>query len=364
MSDQAGPHVPQPAQVPAAPAPGAARGQRWRVLALAALALAAAGAWAGFNVPLLRAKYAARQLAAATTDEDRARCADALLACGEPGVRRLVEYVRTGPDPVRASAAGALDRHLTSLPDGDARAVTISGMVLDAFPGADDGGKRAVLDLAPTILKRTANAHAQRCRTIAAEGLKMTDPGTRLAAVRLAIHPDVRLRAELVPLLGAPEPELRGATLFALAAVGEGEQLLSDEDLFRWLHDADAGVRKVCRDALVGRDRSDAEIALGRRLTHADPTERLKLLLDLRYDDDVPDPEPWLERLSRDPEPAVRAGAARVAAELAGEHRQPCPAWVARVADADQHPTVRFVATHYRRQPTAAPDPVRPVGGP
>ena len=113
---------------------------------------------------------------------------------------------------------------------------------------------------------------------------------------------------------------------------------------------------------LVGRERSDAEIALGRRLTNPDPTERLKLLLDLRYDDDVADPEPWLERLSRDPEPAVRAGAARVAVEVALARRQPYPAWVGRVADADLHPTVRFVAAYYRSQPAAAP--VRPAGGP
>jgi hypothetical protein len=107
----------------------------------------------------------------------------------------------------------------------------------------------------------------------------------------------------------------------------------------------------VCHDVLVGRDRSDAEIALGRRLAHADPGERLKLLLDLRYDDDVADPEPWLERLARDPEPAVRAGAARVMVEVATGRKLPLPAWVARVADADHHPTVRFVAGYYRARP-------------
>jgi hypothetical protein len=335
-----------------------------RGIAAAALVLAGTGAWVGLNVSALRAKYTARQLASATTDEDRTRLADALLGYGEPGVRQLIECVKTGAEPARAAAGAALDRHLSSQPDGDARSVTISGLILDAFPAADDGGKRAVLHLLPTVLNRTGNAHSQRCRAIVAEGLKMADLDARLAATRLAIHPEVRMRAELVPLLGAPEPALRGAALFAVATTADGDQLLSDEDLFRWLHDADAGVRKVCYDVLVGRDRSEVEIALGKRLTHADPTERLKLLLDLRYDDDVPDPEPWLERLSRDPEPAVRAGAARVAVELSAVHKMPCPVWVARVADADQHPTVRFIAAHYRAQPAPARDPVRPVGAP
>ena len=32
----------------------------------------------------------------------------------------------------------------------------------------------------------------------------------------------------------------------------------ADEDLFRWLHDPDESVRKVCHDALVSRDRTEA----------------------------------------------------------------------------------------------------------
>lgn len=358
MSDQAGSHFPQPPQFPApVPPPGSqtaapppeTRSRKWRLraLGLLALLLVVGGAWVGMNVSALRAKYTARQLAVATSDDDRARCAEALIGYGEPGVRQLVECVKTGDDAARGAALAALDKHLGSLPDGDTRAVTISALVLDAYPGANDGGKRAILRLVPTILNRTGTAHAQRCRAIVADALKMTDLDARLAAVRLAIHPEVKMRAELKPLLGAPEPELRGAALFAVATA-DSEQLLADEDLFRWLHDADPGVRKVCHDALVGRDRTDIEIGLGRRFAHPDATERLKLLLDLRYDNDVPDPEPWLERLSRDPDPAVRAGAARVAVELAAAHKQPCPVWVARVADGDQHPTVRFIASHYR----------------
>jgi hypothetical protein len=329
---------------------------------VAVVVLALGGTWVSLNVSALRAKFAARQLAAATTDEDRARWADELLGYGEPGVRQLVACVRGGADPVRSAAGAALERHLNALPGGDARAVAISGWILDAYAGTDDGGKRAVLRLAPTILNRTGNAHAQRCRALATEGLKLAELDLRLAAAQLAIHPELHLRAELVPLLSAPEPELRRVALFGVTL--EGDPLLGDEDLFRYLHDVDPGVRKVCRDALVGRDRSDGEIALGRRFTHPDPTERLKLLLDLRYDNDVPDPEPWLERLSRDPEPAVRAGAARVAVELAALHTLPCPAWVARVADGDQHPTVRFVAAHYRAQPVPVSPTVRPASGP
>ncbi len=335
----------------------------WRAALTLVLVLAVGGTWAGFNAFVLRAKYAANKLVAAPTDEERTRWADTLATHGTPGFDQLIGFVKSGEDLSRTAAAGALERHLNALPDGDARAVTIGGSILDAYPTANDAGKRAILHLVPTILNRTGGTHAGRCRDVAAEGLKMPDLDARLVAVRLAIHPDIRLRAEIVPLLTAKEPELRGASLFAVATSSDNDQVIGDEELFRWLHDVDAGVRKVCHDALVGRDRSDVEISLGRRLTHLDPNERLKLLLDLRYDD-VADPEPWLERLSRDPEPAVRAGSARVMVEVATVRRQPCPGWVARVADSDHHPTVRFIANYYRRLPIAASNGVIPAGGP
>jgi len=340
--------------------------RKWmlRGVALAVCLLAMVGTWAALNATELRAKYAARKLASATTDEDRASWADTLLGYGEPGARELVACVKSGEDPARTAAVAAFEKYLNALPDGDARAVPLSGAILDAFPNATEAGKRAILALVPTILKRTGSAHALRCRGVVSEGLKAAELETQLVAVRLAIHPDIKLRTELLPLLSSSESRLRGPALFAAAATGDGESALSDEELFHWLHDSDASVRKICRDALVARDRSESEIALGQRLTHPDPTERLKLLLDLRYDDDVVDPEPWLERLSRDPEPAVRAGAVRVAVEIAIERSQRCPTWVGRVADADPHPTVRFVAAYYRAQPLSGNNPLRPVGGP
>jgi hypothetical protein len=336
---------------------------RWRAAGVLALVAAVAGTWGAFHATELRAKFAARKLASATTDEERAKWADTLIGHGEPGVKELIACLQSGQEPARAAAASALEKYLDTLPDGDPRAVRASAAVLDTFSAADDAGKRAVLRLVPAVLKRSGGAHALRCRVVVAEGLKLPDFEGRLTAVRLAIHPDIKLRTELLPLLGSPEPRLRGAALFAVAAPGDGESVVSDEELFRWLHDPDEGVRKICRDALVSRDRTDSEITLGRRLTHPDATERLKLLLDLRYHDDVADPEPWLERLSRDPEPAVRAGAARVAVELSVARTQSCPTWVGRIADADPHPTVRLVATYYRSRPVAAREPLRLIEG-
>ncbi|WP_439624799.1 hypothetical protein [Gemmata sp.] len=332
----------------------------------AAVGLAAAGlgTWAGLNAAELRATWAARQVRTATSEEERAAAADRLIAQGEPGLKKLVELVRSPDAPARAAAVAALDRYLGGLPDGDSRAVTVGGQLLDAFPALDAAGQHAVLELVPVLLKKAGGAHVAKCRAVVAAGLVMPEPATRVFTTRLAMHPDVQMRGELVPLLAAPEADVRRAALFAVAAA-EGEPLIGDEELFHYLHDPDDGVRKVCRDALVGRDRTETEIGLGRRLTDPDPLERLKLLLDLRYDDDVADPDPWLERLSRDPEPAVRAGAARVAIEVATERQLLVPVWIARVSDTDSDGTVRRVAKFFRKQAAARTDQqIKQVGAP
>jgi HEAT repeat protein len=335
-----------------------------RVGLVLVLAVGAAGTWAGVNATALRVRYAAHKFATAATDEERAGWADNLAARGDAGLPKLVEFIRAGDPTLCPAAAAAVERHLAGLPDDDPRAVTLGGQVLDAFPGGD-ATPAAVLDLLPAVLKRSGLAHAVTCRQVVAAGLKLPSPAARLTAVRLALHPHVTMRADLVPLLAAPEPEVRRAALFAVGPATDDDPVIGDEELFRWMHDPDAGVRQVCYAALTSRGRTDPEIALGRRLTHPDVRERLELLRDLRYDDDVPDPEPWLERLSRDADPAVRAGAARVAVEVAAERRLSVPVWVGRLADADPDPTVRRIARQWRDRPTAGGDDgLRLIGGP
>ena len=316
------------------------------------LAVAAAGAWAGLNYESLQARYAAHRLKTATSDEERAKWADRLASQDDVGLPKLTECLRSDDPVLCAAAAGAIERHLNAMPEGDPRAAVLCGHILDTFPSCAEPGRRAVLGLVVGMMKRSGAVDVAKCRSIITAGFMMPAAEDRLLAVRLAMHPNVNMRADLVPMLNAPEVEIRRAALFAVGPATDGDAVIGDEELFHWLHDADAGVRKVCYDSLVSRGRSETEIALARRLSHPDSAERLKLLLDLRYDDDVADPEPWLERLSRDVEPGVRAGAARVAVEVAAERQLPAPAWVGRMADADPYPTVRRVAAFYRAQPT------------
>lgn len=344
---------------------GRSRKWAWRVAAGLAVVVAGAGGWAACNWTELQVRYTAYRMQTASNDEDREKWGHKLADFGDPGLSVLVELIRTGPPAVRASAAATVNAHLNSLPEGDPRAVTLCGQVLDAYAACDEGGQGAVLSLLPTIVKRDGIAHVTQCRAVVEAGLKVSAVESRLTAIRAAMHPQVRMRVDVLPLLNAVEPEVRRAALVAVGPAVDDEPVIGDEELFHWLHDPDEGVRTVCRDALVSRGRSDAEISLGSRLTHPLAGERLKLLLDLRYDDELLDPEPWLERLSRDPDPGVRAGSARVAVELAVERHFPTPVWVGRLADSDPDRTVRRIAQFYRAQPTNRVDEgVRSVGGP
>jgi HEAT repeat protein len=328
------------------------------------LILVATGCWAWKNATFLKARYTAYQLHSATSDEQRAVAADRLLGFGPTGLTQIVEFIQTGDKPSRDAVVGAIERKLNAMPEDDPGAIPIASLVLDAFSHSDDSGKQAILGLISLFLKHTGNTYASKCREAIVAGLKMSDQETRMLSVRLAVHPDVMMRKELIQLLGDPDPRIRGAALFGVATATEGESAIADEEIFRWLHDPDSGVRKVCYEALVSRGRSDADIALARRFSHPDPSERLKLLYDLRYEDDVVDPEPWLEQLSRDQEPAIRAGAARVVLEVVAERKLSCPAWVTRVADTDTDPTVRRIAGYFRRESIRATGNVRPVNGP
>lgn len=145
--------------------------------------------------------------------------------------------------------------------------------------------------------------------------------------------------------LGDADAEVRRAAVLAVGPVPDGQTAaVPDDDLFPRLHDADKEVRELAAAALRGRGLTDAQLHLARQLASPDVAERLKLLVDLTDSDGVTDVGPWLERLSRDPEPAVRLGAARLAAEC----RVVFAGWLDRLADSDPDPLVRQGASYWR----------------
>src|SRR5204862_7979767 len=131
-------------------------------------------------------------------------------------------------------------------------------------------------------------------------GLRSPSADNRLRAVRLGLLPGVDLLGEIAALLRDEDVHVRRA---AVVAVGPSEQAAPDEGLLPCLHDADAEVRRLAEEALVGRGLRPEHLVLGKLLTHPDPKQRLRVLDYLSDDGHDLDPGVWLRRLSHDGSP-------------------------------------------------------------
>jgi hypothetical protein len=322
---------------------GRGRTWAWRVGAAILILAVAAGAYAGWNWSGLSARHADYRLRTAGSDDERAAAAARLVALGDAGAPFLVGTLR-GDDPecCRAVAAAVLDR-LAADPGSPCARPLLDGLTTFSEPG-----KVAALEFVPALLKSPYPDAAARCRDAVRVGLAAATPDGKVRAVRLALRPEIGVKADVVPLLNDPDADVRRAAMLAVGPADESvATVIDDESLFRWLHDPDDDVRDLCRSALRTRGLDAEQVLLARQLTHPDPAERLRLLLDLHGAGDViRDPGPWLERLSRDSDPAVRLGAARVGCEC----RLTFTGWMDRLADRDTDPTVRHWASYYRKQ--------------
>lgn len=317
--------------------------------------LAAVGGVTTYFWKPLSARYTASQFRAAATDEARTALAAKLLAAGDPGVRHLVETLRTGSPEQCQAVVTAVSVHLKDLPADDPRLAAVGRPFLAAADGYSDAGREAALDLLQDLLRCGDPDAAERCRAVVNGGLRVTNPQAKARAVRLAAAPQIGLKAAVVPLLDDPAAEVRRAAMLAVGPLGIGEPVIDTEDLFRWLNDADDQVRMLCEAALSTRGLEPEQIDAGRKLTHPEASERLTLLVDLERGRGgaFRDPGPWLERLSRDADPAVRAGAARVAFAS----RLALAGWLDRLT-ADPDPTVRQIAAYHK----ARAEQLRPAG--
>lgn len=308
----------------------------------ALVVLLAGGIFAGVQWKSLNARYSGYKLRTATTDEARLTAACKLIEAGDTGAPYLVETLR-GADAERCTAVVfALRDYLKDLAPSDPRFAALCRPHVHGFAEYSEVGQETALLLVADFLRSPEPDCLPRCREIVRLALKHRSTEVRVRAIHLAIRPDLDQKADVVACLQAPEAEVRRA---AMLAVGPGSSAIADEDLFAWLNDADAQVQMLCESALGTRGLVPEQISAARKLTSPDAAERLKLLIDLRWNREaIRDPGPWLERLSRDADPAVRAGAARVACEC----RLSFAGWLDRLAKDDPDGTVRRIAQFHR----------------
>jgi hypothetical protein len=302
----------------------------------------AAGGYAVANRTELLARYAGHRFAAAESDEARAESAAGLIALGDMGGPYLVAPFAAGDEAGCRAVVAALKAHLSNVSPTDPAYASALRPLVAAQPTFAPAGAEAALAMVPLVVKcPDADAKAW-----VRAGLAAPTAAGRARAAGLALLPGVGLAAETAPLLDDPDAAVRRAALLAVGpAADDGPPAVDDESLFRFLHDADAEARELCATALRSRGLDDVQVGLATKLASPDPADRLRLLLDLRSaGESIRDPGPWLERLSRDADPAVRAGAVRVGFEA----RLGFAGWADRLAAADPDPTVRRLAGYYR----------------
>lgn len=320
------------------------RAVRWAMPVL--LLTVAAGVW---QRERLWVWYCAERLERAS-DECRGDWADKLTAVGEPAVPTLLRLFRHDDPGVCAAARRGLEHLIADWPNDDPRRLAFARQFTDAEPRFSTPGRAAALELLPVVLACGDAEVASKVNGMIATAAKSESVELRVQAVAAALRPGVEALDAIAPLLTDPDAGVRRAAVLALGPVPDGAKAaVSDEELLRSLHDPDAEVRRLCEMGLRSRGRTPRDIHLGRRYTAPDPAERQKLLLDLS-DDDQLDLTVWLERLTSDPDPAVRAGAARVAVE----RRADLGSRLAEMSRSDPDGTVRRIAGYYHQKMMAS----------
>lgn len=327
------------------------RRKRWKLVLVVFLALVALAGGAAFSQrTALQAWYFAHRMEGAG-DGERRQWTDKLVAMGEPAVPRLLACLQKDNASVCEESRFALDRLLTEWGPKDPRSGKLADRFFEMHPSFSPAGQVAALQLLPEVLAAGGIEAAAKARTIVTAALKDRSVEARYLGVLLANRIELNMLPNVVPLLDDPDARVRCAALMALGPVREGaagmeKPLVEADQLLRYLHDPDPEVRRLCETMLVkSRGLSERVVNYGRQLTHPDPRERLKLLLELAEEENV-DHRVWLQRLSDDPDSAVRAGAARVAAERQVDFTER----LEKMMSTDTDGTVRKIAEYYRKR--------------
>lgn len=183
-------------------------------------------------------------------------------------------------------------------------------------------------------------------QTAIRKGIQDKSSQVRSTSVRLAVCASVLMHDELVPMLAQNSvevsPEIRQLVILAL---GEHEALLPTEELCRFLNDESQEVVNTTMRALKVRGLSEGQIRIAQKMKSRDVTVRAEVP-DFVLKTKGIDSYLWLERLSKDPEPAVRAAVARVLSEQEDQQMTK----LLKSLTLDQDPTVQEISLYYFRK--------------
>ena len=308
-------------------------------------------------------------------------------ALGLTGTDSLITCFQSSNETACQNARAVLVKILSIWSPNDSRRSAVLVQLADKAPGYSAIGQRVCLgmlqelmqgDIAGNEIERTlsavlARSHAnsedrlslyqtitavlqneetieeslqKQAKSLVIVGIKSNQDAIRLAAIRLAVLPGLQLQEHLVPLLlpssSDPSAEVRQ---LALLALGEHEKLISTDDLCQYLNDADKEVRTTTERILMVRGLSQKQIKLARMMNDQNPMNRAELP-ELVLGTPEVDSFLWMERLTRDPSPAVRAATARA---IGSSSEQRLSSLLKEMVEQDKDQTVQQIARFYTK---------------
>ena len=239
----------------------------------------------------------------------------------EPAPAQWAEALQPVHDLLKASLADSdvLPRY-TALVEAGRLWIWIPGRSLTPFEEQTLGEWKAAIH-APVV----------RC-------LGARDVQTRVAAVAcLGSLPIDNAAAPAVAYVDDPSAEVRQQ---AVSSFSQRSTLLTDEMLFRRLHDSYAMIREMASLILKTRGLSQEQVGMGGLIYSPRPEERVSVISLLTNRTDV-DPVIWLIQLSRDPVEMVRISSI----EALAKHKSPTvQRRLAEMARSDSSKAVRQAA--------------------
>lgn len=274
---------------------------------------------------------------------DKAEWAKAIAETGPSAANTLTRLFRSDDEATCKAARDGFEilwKNTATQPELQQQLAT---NLLEAESRFSTPGRAAAMDLLPAVVAVNPGELQQKAKTMLLNALRSDSVDVRIEAIAVCMRPELNAMELILPTLNDTSSDVRRVAMLALGPIrDQATPLITDDELLFWLHDKDAEVRRLCEMSLRGRGRTPRDIYLGRLYTSPDASTRQKLLIELAEEEDL-NITLWLERLTNDKDPAVRAGAIRVAADRQTDLTNR----LLQISKTDPDATVRRIATYY-----------------
>ena len=350
--------------------------------------LGAIGTWAHYHQNELFAQYEAWRVSRAS-EVERAKLVAQLAPRGTAAIAALVPYLRSTDPAARANCGSALAELASQWTAATEQSKELARQLVAEFGTFTASARCEALYVAAAALTtpndevspvvtatlvrlledvelltaaearpgallfaiRLANQASpandsvrKACRALVGAAVHDERAECRANAARLAAAPGVELLNQVPQYIIGPKPDTDAEVRrVAIVLLGRHEELVSTEQLLPSLHDVSGAVRRACEQALRGRGLTDEQIDLARLMTDPDAAVRAQVPAKVLSVREV-DARIWLDQLSRDSSPAVRAAVIRAFAEHPDADLRDC---VREMAANDPSCTVRQLADYY-----------------